>query len=234
MPPPHSVRDCVQAAPSLEANATSVRVASDSATVRTIRESPRIGASASSSSSSRSSSESANGSISQALAQCPLRGRNRRESGAGGAGGQRARHVHRARERQFEPLLRRLARRREPEAVAGHRDADADARLARELDALDATAADAELFRRSLDPTRFNVLAAGRRAGSELAQERQWRQPARCSACRGHAEQVDDEDQGGVAGDRRVAARAVAERGRDDQLASPADAHARRGPRPSP
>ena len=61
---PHSTRSCVQAAPSLEANAVRTRRLSHSASLRTMRASPRNAASAANSSSSLSSSETASGSSS--------------------------------------------------------------------------------------------------------------------------------------------------------------------------
>ena len=103
--------------------------------------------------------------------------RNRRQRGRGSGGRKRARDIDRASQGQLQSELGRLPRRGEAEAVTRHRDADADSGLAGALDPLDGAAADAEPFGRTLDPTRLDVLAARGRAGGELAQERQWRQP---------------------------------------------------------
>ncbi len=74
MPPPHSTRSCVHAAPSLDANAEVWRRRLDSAAVCTMRSSPCRPASAATSSSSRSSSGIPNGSISHGPLQCPRAG----------------------------------------------------------------------------------------------------------------------------------------------------------------
>lgn len=61
--------------------------------------------------------------------------------------------------------------------MTGYGDTDANALFAGALDPVNASAADAQLLRRALDPACLDVLATGRWAGYEFAQKREWRQP---------------------------------------------------------
>ena len=259
MPPPHSMRSWVIAAPSLDANAMLVRIASDSASLWTIRGSPRIAPSAASSSSSRSSSERANGSISHGELQWPRAGGSGSSHGAGRARRQRRGELDGARERALEPAL--ASRREWPRsrtrgpATATRMPTPTSSSVSTRSTAPPPTRS-RSVLRSTQRASAYSQPAGGCATSSRSrssgvspwlrsSRSRRWRGAGRAGRDRragraGRAggrvdrEQVDDEDQRRVRRDRPLSGRAVGERRRDDQLAPAADAHARRGPGPSP
>ena len=195
--------------------------ASDSASLRTMRGSPRSSASA--------LEQQLEPLVERARERVDLarpapvaeRGRDRRErrgerAAAGSARGDR----DRARERQLEARLRDLARRGE----ARSRGPATDTRMPTPSSLVQSTRSTCPPLTRSCsavraDPARLGVLAAPRGARDQVAQELEWRQPVAPRrpggtgragrsrrggrAARGcQTEQVDDEDQRRVRGDR--------------------------------
>ena len=110
-------------------------------------------------------------------APVPAGRRNRRGQRPGACDGQRLGELDRTTECALEAGLRDVACRGEGEPAPGGRDTDADALVGVAVDPLDRTAADVQALDCSPDPARLRVRAAPRRAGDQLREEVEWRQP---------------------------------------------------------